>query len=116
MGMTKSKLKKRLRKKHHVGEFQEMCFEIKVQLKANISAVEFDKFVDDFILQAIEKNQLVFGGGGNAESWTGFASSAKKFHSPNDKHKEAVRFWLEQRAEVIECEIGDFRDAWHGWD
>lgn len=113
--MKRSKLKKRLRKKHHVAEFQELCFEIKVFLKENLSETEFDNFTDDFILEAIEKNQLMFGGGGDAKYWDGFASSAKKYNSLTDKQRENVGNWLKNREEVIEFEIGDFRDAWHGW-
>lgn len=114
--MKRSKLKRRLRKKFHVGEFQELCFEIKVFLKEELSESEFDVFTDDFILEAIEKNQLMFGGGGDSKYWEGFASSAKKYNSPTEKQREEVRNWLENREEIIDFEIGDFRDAWYGWN
>lgn len=116
MGMKRSKLKRRLRKKFHVGEFQELCFEIQVFLKLNLSESEFNIFTDDFILEAIEKNRLEFGGGGDPIKWSGFASSAKKYHSPNIEQRDAVGKWLENRKEVEKFEIGDFRDAWHNWD
>lgn len=115
MEMKRLKLKKRLRKKLHVGEFQELCFEINAQLKTDLNETDFDKFVDDFILEAIERNQLEFGGGGNPEKWNGFASLSKKYGSPTDNHREKVRNWLEKRAEVVEYEIGNLRDAWYGW-
>ncbi|MDQ3179688.1 MAG: YggL family protein, partial [Acidobacteriota bacterium] len=40
--MIKSKLKRRLRKKFHVGEFQELGFEILVDLKSDLPEIEFD--------------------------------------------------------------------------
>lgn len=114
--MKRSKLKRKLRKKNHVGEFQELGFEIKVRLKEGLTETEFDTFTHYFILEAIEKTQLMFGGGGDSIKWEGYASSAKKYNSPTNDQKEKVRNWLEKREEVAEFHIGDFRDAWYGWD
>ncbi len=60
--MIKSKLKRRLRKKYHLGEFQELGFELFTALKPDLSEEDFDKFLDDFI-EEIERNKLTFGGG-----------------------------------------------------
>jgi uncharacterized protein len=113
MGMIKSKLKRRLRKKFHVGEFQELGFEIKVSLKSELSEVDSDKFYVDFILQAVEKNQLMFGGGGDSKSVEGFITSSKKYTSATENQKEQVRNWLKQRDEVFEFQIGDLKDGWN---
>ena len=61
--MKLSKLKRRLRKKYHAGEFQEFGFEIVAHLTEGLKETEFDKFASDFILEAIEKNYLMFSGG-----------------------------------------------------
>ncbi len=111
MGMIKSKLKRRLRKKFHVGEFQKSGFEVFVNLKSDLNETEFDKFFDDFI-DVIEQNRLLFGGGGK-ESREGFITSAKKVGSPTVEDREKIKFWLAKRDEVIDCEVGDFLDAWN---
>jgi uncharacterized protein YggL (DUF469 family) len=110
MGMIKSKLKRRLRKKFHVGEFQESGFEIFVNLKSDLSEIEFDKFLDEFI-GVIEENKLLFGGG--RKDWEGFITSAKKFASPAVEDREKIKIWLEKREEVIDCKVGHFLDAWN---
>lgn len=114
MGLIKSKLKKRLRKKYHVGEFQELGFEIFTKLKFKLSENEFDKFVDDFI-EEIGANKLLFGGGGR-EAWEGFITSAKRFSSPTEEQRNKIGQWLKNRAEVEDVKIGELKDGWHGWD
>lgn len=109
--MIKSKLKRRLRKKFHVGEFQESGFEVFVNLKPDLSEIEFDKFYDEFI-DVIEENKLLFGGGG-WKTLQGFVTSAKKFASPIVEDREKIKIWLEKRQEVIDCTVGNFLDAWN---
>ena len=109
--MNKSKLKRRLRKKFHLGEFQELGFEIFANLKTDLNENEFYNFLDEFI-DVIEENKLLFGGGGR-ESWEGFVNSARKFASPTDTDREKIKVWLENRREVIDCKVGEFLDAWN---
>ncbi len=110
--MIKSKLKRRLRKKFHVGEFQEFGFEVFVNLKSDLSEITFEKFYDEFI-DVIEENKLLFGGGGCKKNVEGFLTSAKKFASPTIEAKEKVKGWLEKREEVIDCKVGNFPDVWN---
>jgi len=111
----KSKLKRRLRKKYHLAEFQELGFEISTELKLNLSDEEFDKFLDEFI-DKIENYKLLFGGSGNVETWKGFVTAAAKYVSPTDKQKVEISEWLDNRPEISNVTVGEFRDAWYGWD
>ena len=77
MEMTKSKLKRRLRKKFHLGEFQQFGFEVSVNFKKGTGEIQFDKFWHDFIGE-IEKKELVCGGGGDYNSWQVFVTSDKE--------------------------------------
>lgn len=110
--MIKSKLKRRLRKKFHVGEFQELGFEIIANLKSDLTEMESDKFYDEFI-EFIEKNKLLFGGGGGLEDLKGFIISAKRFSSPTIEDREEIKNLLEKCEEVIEYKVFDLQDIWN---
>ena len=112
MGMIKSKLKRRLRKKKHLGEFQELGFKISVNFKKDFDEFEFDKFTDDFI-DEIERNKLQFSGGGDCKRWQGFLTSPERFASPSADDKEKINAWLENHSEVKDCKVGEFLDAWN---
>jgi uncharacterized protein YggL (DUF469 family) len=112
MGMIKSKLKRRLRKKKHLGEFQQLGFEISVSLKKDFNEFEFGKFTDDFIVK-IERSRLQFSGGGDGNAWAGFVTSEGKFTSPTDDDRKKIRIWLESRSEVEDCKVGELLDAWN---
>lgn len=57
-------MKKRLRKKHRLGEFREECFELTFELSETLSGEALDALTDRFI-KVIESRDLQFGGGGN---------------------------------------------------
>jgi uncharacterized protein YggL (DUF469 family) len=112
MGMIKSKLKRRLCKKFHSGEFQEFGFEVFVNFKKGTDENQFDKFWHYFISE-IEKNGLVCGGGGDYNCWQAVITSERKFASPTSNDKERIRIWLENCSEVVNYKIGEFLDSWH---
>ncbi len=108
--MIKSKLKRRLRKKFHLGEFHAFGFEISVYFKNGTDEIQFDKFWYEFI-QEIEKNGLICGGGGDFKVWKVFVTSEKKFASPTNIEKESIRIWLENCFEVESFKFGELKDA-----
>lgn len=112
MGVIKSKLKRRLRKKYHLGEFQEFGFEVIVNFKKGTGEIQFDKFWNEFI-DEIEKNKLMCGGGGDYNSWQVFLTSEKKFTSPTISDKEIIKVFLENYLDVKSFEIGELKDAWN---
>jgi uncharacterized protein YggL (DUF469 family) len=57
-------MKKRIRKKHHLGEFQELGFEISFDLGVSDDQAEEEDAFFQFLEHAIEANGLYFGGGG----------------------------------------------------
>jgi uncharacterized protein YggL (DUF469 family) len=54
-----SALNKRLRKKKRVGEFQELGFEVRGELRPGVAGAQLDAFVDRFLAQ-VEARQLGF--------------------------------------------------------
>lgn len=110
--MKKSKLKKRLRKKKHLGEFQEFGFEVTVNFDKGFNKNKFDKFRHDFIFE-IEKNKLLCGGGGDYKIWEVFIISKRKFTSPTNDNRKDLKIWLENYPVVESFKIGELKDAWN---
>ena len=98
---------RRLRKKLHVGEFQQMGFSVDFTLDTRLNAAQSDQFWDAFIEEAIEANQLIYGGG---ES--GYVLPEGRI-SATEAHRELIKSWLQSRPEVIAVNIGSLSDAWY---
>lgn len=99
---------RRLRKKLRLGEFQQLGFEISIILKPNLGIDDLDHFLDEFILDAIEKNELAFGGG----TGCGFITTWKR-GSATEAHRTIVENWLRRRQEVVSVTLGQLVDAWY---
>jgi uncharacterized protein YggL (DUF469 family) len=106
-------MKKRLRKKLNLGEFQETGFEITWKPK-QLSEADFDKFMEAF-LDAIASKGLVFGGGSSADdSWEGIIVKSQRYACPDAGDKEFVSDWFKNRADISEYALGHDFDLWYG--
>jgi uncharacterized protein YggL (DUF469 family) len=105
-------VRKRLRKKLHVGEFQELGFEVYFRVADNLSYDAFDAVVDTFISQAIEAHGLLCGGGGTNPEWSVFVTPQGR-GSATEEHRQAIAAWLAARPEVSTVQIGPLVDAWY---
>ena len=99
---------RRLRKKLRLGEFQQLGFEISITLIPDLGIVDLERFLDDFILDAIERSGLVFGGG----TGCGFITTWKRV-SASEAHRTIVEKWLSRRQEVTSVTLGPLVDAWY---
>jgi uncharacterized protein YggL (DUF469 family) len=97
-------VRKRLRKKLHVGEFQELGFEVRFQVADNLSYDAFDTVVDAFISQAIEAHGLLCGGGGTNPEWSVFVTRVGR-GSATEGHRQAIETWLVARPRSIPCRL-----------
>jgi uncharacterized protein YggL (DUF469 family) len=109
---VKTTMKKRIRKKKRVGEFQELGFMLAFRFQKDISVTERNALLDRFVEEAIEPNGLVFGGGG-LDEWEGFVRSDKPRGSATEDHRKAVEKWLVQEPLVLSYNVGPLMDAWH---
>lgn len=100
-------MRKRLRKKKRVGEFQEFGVEVEMRLRAG---VDLDVFLDDFLRDAVEANGLAFGGGGGGSCLGGFVELGCRdaYQSKIDK----VTAWLAAERRLETFKVGDPVDAW----
>lgn len=104
-------MNKRIRKKHRVGEFQEMGFELSFNLPATMNPAAADEVVEEFLAGAIAANDLAFFGSG-LHSVDGTVISAVR-GSVTTAQRDGVDAWLSGRSEVETHTVGPLSDAWH---
>lgn len=107
-------MKKRLRKKKRLGEFQEFGFKTGFRFPGQLDTNASNDLLDRFIRDAIEKNGLQFGGGGAGNEWNGFVALATPRGSTLETHRQAVENWFKQEPEVQEYYLSDMIDIWYG--
>lgn len=106
-------MKKRLRKKKRVAEFQEFGFQTGFRFSDELDMMTINDLIDRFIENAIENNGLQFGGGGKFQ-WNGFVTLDKARGSTLEHHREAVKQWYIQESQILEYYVTSMIDAWHG--
>ena len=102
MAKTRSR---RLRKKLHVGEFQQLGFLFEAELAKN---TDDEALVDSFLVEAIAPRNLSFGG------WaTGGAIDKLGRQSVTEEDRSAVLAWLAARPEVTALSASGLVDMWY---
>ncbi|CAG9168854.1 YggL family protein [Cupriavidus respiraculi] len=105
----------RQRKKHRVGEFQEMGFEFSADL-ADATAANTDDLLGRFIEEAVEPAELAVAAGINDGALHGFAVAGGKRGSVTPEQRERLEQWLRNAGAFSNVQVGPLRDAWHGAD
>jgi len=98
----------RLRKKLHLGEFQELGFDIETELKAPLVGDAEEALLIAFIEGIIEPRGLIFGGGVSC----GYVCKAGG-GSATEEDRNAVQEWLEARSEFTSVKVHGLTDAWY---
>ncbi|MCC2546149.1 YggL family protein [Hymenobacter sp. BT175] len=101
-------MKKRLRKKLRLQEFQELGFSVRLKLDMPDTEEAYFSFFDRLI-EAVEANSLLISGGLDH-----FFVEADSRRSATDADREALGVWLRQQPEVKAVTVGPLMDAWHG--
>jgi len=104
-------LRKRLRKKKHIGEFQELGFQVEWRWSQPLDVDAFEQFWERF-LALIEAKGLTFGGGSDAEHGSGFICSARP-GSAEEQDRSEVKAWLLEQPHIAQVDVGPLEDAWH---
>jgi uncharacterized protein len=102
-------MNKRIRKKHHLGEFQEWGFAATFTLADHIAGDLVHDFLDLLTSEVLEPRGLQCGGGGD-RGWELFVFKPDG-QSASDEDRAAVSAWLAARAEVSEVTVGPLIDA-----
>ncbi|WP_024556920.1 YggL family protein [Franconibacter pulveris 1160] len=102
---------RRLRKKMHIEEFQELGFSVAWRFPQGTTEEQIDKTVDDFINEVIAPNGLAFDGSGYL-SWEGLVCK-EQIGKCTEEDQAIVRNWLEEK-KLEEIRLSDLFDVW--WD
>ncbi len=103
---------RRLRKKMHIEEFQELGFSVAWRFPEGTSRWKTSiRTLDAFINEVIEPNDLAFDGSGYLP-WEGLICLQKIGHC-TDEQRELVKNWLEAR-KLTDVKVSDLFDIW--WD
>ncbi|QKJ88580.1 DUF469 domain-containing protein [Paramixta manurensis] len=102
---------RRLRKKMHIDEFQELGFSVSWSFPQGTSTDDIDAGVDALINEVIEPNGLAFDGSGYLQ-WEGLIC-LQKTGKCTDEQREQVRQWLEAR-NLENVTVTELFDVW--WD
>ena len=103
-------MRKRLRKKKHVGEYTEWGRQFIITRNRRDG---FDEFLDAFIEEAIEANGCFCGGSGKEDKLDVVVELGKNLTDADYKKNQIIK-WLESRLDVKGWRIGDMFDIWHG--
>ena len=101
-------MKKRLRKKLRLKDFQELGFQVSFDLAVEPKSAAELAFMEE-LLTFVESIDLFIGG-----SSTSFYAVADNHNSATPEQQEALRDWLSQNASVSNVNIGPLTDAWYG--
>ena len=105
-------MRKRVRKKRRLAEFREFGFEVRLTLKPGLTEAERDSLMDRFILEPIEGNGLLCGGGGGPDVLEFFVHRASR-GTATEADRQAVAAWAGEQPEIVEHAVGSLIDAWH---
>lgn len=107
--MAKYSRSRRLRKKLHLDEFQELGFDVETELKGPLAGTAEEELLIAFIEGVIEPRGLIYGGGVAC----GYVCKAGG-GSATDEDRSAVQAWLQARSEFTSVTVRELSDAWYG--
>ncbi len=108
-------MRKRLRKKRHLSEFQELGFEVAFQILGFEDSEQETDRLFEFLDEAIEANGMYFGGSGKEGKWSGVIYSLNRHGSPmTEIRRDLVISWLRANEDFEFLEASELFDVWYG--
>lgn len=101
----------RLRKKLYVNEFKVLGFEVDLTFVDTTTEEAMDGFFDDFLVNVVKKNKLVFSGGGTREGFSGFVVPSARYESATDDQRKLLGDWIEKQKLITNHTVGQLVDA-----
>ena len=108
-------MRKRLRKKRHLSEFRELGFELTFRILGSENDEQETDRLFEFLEDAIEANDMYFGGVGKDGRWSGVVHSTNRSGVPmTQEDREPVISWLRARNDFEFLEASGLFDVWYG--
>lgn len=106
-------MRKRLRKKKHLGEFRE--YGVYFAIRFDKTSRNMDAFLDAFVLEAIEANSCYCGVGGKTDGdlITGFIELGRDTDNFMGR-LAAIKAWVSAQSDILAYVFSPLTDAWHG--
>lgn len=104
------KMKKRLRKKKHIGEFAEWGRQL---IATRNTKMDAEAFYDAFIIEAIEANGCYCGGALSDDKVDLIIELGKISEDPERKFAR-ITAWLDARPDIEGWRAGPLFDLWYG--
>jgi uncharacterized protein YggL (DUF469 family) len=82
-----------------------IVFEVRFRMAPRLSMRARNAVIEAFITEAIEGNDLQFGGGGGGQWWEGIAEPHSTL-AATEAQRQAVEAWLAHHPRVVEFEVG----------
>ena len=102
---------KRLRKKLYVDEFRVLGFEVDLTFVDSATEERMDAFFEDFLRNVVEANDLVFGGGGTKDGFSGFVVPNARYQSASEEQRKLLGDWFAKNELIADHKIGELIDA-----
>lgn len=106
----------RQRKKLHIGEYQELAFEVMADVSESARQGDPEALLDRFLQEAIEANGLLMAGAIDDYQLSAYVLLNAARGSVTAEQREAVENWLHASADFENVRVGPLRDAWYGVD
>jgi len=104
-------MNKRQRKKHRLGEFQQLGFELRFGTPQDWTDAEQNAFWDECIAR-VESLGLAVGGGAGV-TWDVFVTALRDRGSVTSEQRASLLAWLAAHPGVSQIEAGSLEDAWY---
>lgn len=106
-------MRKRLRKKKHLGEFME--YGVHFIIRFDSVSRDLDTFLDAFLLEAIEAHHCCTAAGGDihGDLLTGFIELGKEADDFMGR-LSAIKTWVSSQPDIIAHSFSPLSDAWRG--
>lgn len=101
---------RRLRKKLHLGEFQELGFSVSAGCPPGWAEAERDRAMHG-LLATVEAHGLIFGGGDSASGMDGHIGLAQR-GSPTEADRQAITDCLNALG-FVDVQVSALEDAWY---
>lgn len=88
--------------------YREVGFSVSYSPAPNLSAAARARLLDGFIIDAVEGNGLIAGGGGE-KSMSFFVTAAPRLPAIGPHHRMAIRSWLASNEHIASFRVGALR-------